>query len=142
VLNRHKRFLIFYVVCFLAAAGFVMTSNEVRIALMKFIPQEKELSSSIAQYYLPMRIVSNIDDTSHVIMKIYISCQSATHKMQLKRQVPKIKNDILQRFSEKMAGLIENREYGTFKTCILDIINKYSSITVSNIYFDEIVISS
>jgi len=134
--KRQKWFLALYAVFFVMMAISLLKSDGAQKLISKLITGKYP-----EQYYVHLEVISNIDTRSHVIMKCYIPCRNKAHKGRLRREIPRIKNDILEHMSEKMAAMIKERKFEDLKLQLLDIINQYSDSPVKNLYFDRLVIA-
>jgi flagellar basal body-associated protein FliL len=71
-------------------------------------------------------------------LTVNIPCQNRRQKTDLEEKLPKIKNAFIMSISDaSMQELIKDRDFNPIKIRFLSIINTYTSIHVSNLYFEH-----
>ncbi|MDD2389203.1 MAG: hypothetical protein PHP23_05660 [Desulfobacterales bacterium] len=134
--KRQKWFLVLYAVFVVIMAVSLITSGKAKRILSKFTTEKYP-----EQYYVYLEVIFNVDARSHVIITCYIPCGNSLNRVRLRREVSRIKNDILENMSGKMAILIKERKFEALKSMLLDTINRHTDTPVTDLYFDRLVIT-
>ena len=86
--------------------------------------------------HLKYKMVSNIGESNILKMEMAIPYENREQRLDLKRNMQKIKNDILVTFDQKeMEEWVEQRNFKAIKSKYLAIINQHTDKPVKDLFF-------
>lgn len=82
-------------------------------------------------------VQTNVDNKTFVSMKFIIPYDNWKQRSDIKKSMPKIRNEILSEMSTNLSDELSQKDFDKIKEKLISIINKYVETPVKDIYMDK-----
>lgn len=133
-LARTGRVLFLVGILIVVSFAFLKYHKKIEFSFMHF---KKALTGNSSEGEVRCFISTNIEGRHYLRLKIAIPCENRNQRLEVTRNLPRFKNELLMEMSDpRMKQAIERRDFETLRHRLVKILNSFTEQRVTNIYFE------
>jgi hypothetical protein len=111
--------------------------DELFIPLQQF---KRALGDPYSRGQVKCSVVTTVEGTHCLLMKFAIPCEDMKQRLQLTRNLPKLKNQLMMKIGEpEMKEAVKNRDFETIRQHVLAILHTISGKSPDTVYFESFI---
>ena len=133
--SHHRIILMGFVPFLLLLALAYFFRYEFNISIQ--LPQESDLTKSLSGT-MQCTLISNIQDSHYLRMKLAVPYRDRKQWVEIRNALPKIKNQFIMAISQEgVEEIVQERDFESMRSLLLQIFNKNLERPLDNIYFEN-----
>ncbi len=110
---------------------------DLRIPLQQF---KGALGEPYSKGQVKCSVVTTVEGTHCLLMKLAIPCEDKKQRLQLTRNLPKFKNQLMMKIGEpEMREAVKNRDFETIRQHVPAILHTISEKSPDTVYFESFI---